>query len=108
VSDISKVREIWAKDGDWEEWPYPTVTIESVISGELRSRVLRVLELEDTGQEVVLVENKVSGGYSEYTQENDFGIEVKVAGVRQWHEDWASSQESAMAGFLAKFALEAL
>jgi hypothetical protein len=68
VSDITKVSELRSKDeGNWDDWPYPTITITSRITGDLRSRILARLRLPDG--EVILEESEVSGGYSEFTQE---------------------------------------
>ena len=104
MSDIRKVRATQEKDGDWEEWPYPTETIESVISGDLRARILRILERTDDGAEVRLIETNVSGGYSEYTQESECDIEVRIGGDVAWKDEYSFSTESAMTKFLAKFA----
>ena len=105
MSDIRKVRETLTKDeGDWEEWPYPTVTIESVVSGELRSRIFAVLGRADDGAEVRLVETKVSAGYSEYTQEDECEIEVKIGTETAWKDDYNYSSESAIASFMRHFA----
>jgi len=104
VSDIQKVREIREKDsGDWEDWPYPTETIESRVTGELRESILRHLNRADDGAEVLLIESKVSSGYSEYTQEDECEIEVKIAGKVAWGDDNWGSSEGAMAAFLRTF-----
>ena len=104
MSDITKVRETRTKDdGDWDEWPYPTVEIESVVSGELRSRILSVLGIEDDGQKIMLVETNVSGGWSEFTQETECGIEVRIDAETAWKDEYNYSSESAMAAFLRKF-----
>ena len=102
---IKKVRETRTKDdGDWGEWPFPTVEIESVISGDLRSRILAKLGREDDGCEVRLVETAVSAGYSEFTQEDECSIEVKIGSDVAWSDEYAYSTESAMAKFLQEFA----
>lgn len=104
MRDIRKVRATQEKDGDWEEWPYPTETIESVVSGDLRARILRILERADDGTEVRLIETNVSGGYSEYTRETECDIEVRIGGDVAWKYEDSLSNESAMTKFLAKFA----
>jgi hypothetical protein len=103
MNDIRKVMESRSKeDGDWDDWPYPTVTIESVVSGELRARILTVLGYADDGREVRLIESQVSGGYSEYTQEDECSIEVRIGAEVAW-KNMFYSEESAMAAFLANF-----
>lgn len=104
MNDIRKIRQTETKDdGDWEEWPYPTVEIESVISGDLRSRILTKLERADDGCEIRLIETSVSGGYSEYTQEDECSIEVKIDTETVWKAETFST-ESATARFMEKFA----
>jgi len=104
MSDITKIRETRTKDeGDWDEWPYPTVEIESVISGELRSRILAVLGRKDDGSEMRLVEIQVSGGWSEFTQEDECEIGIKIGAETIWKDDYNYSSESAMAAFMRKF-----
>lgn len=103
MSDIRKVREVREKDdGDWEDWPYPILTIESVVSGGLRAIILARLNAPDTA-EVRLIETCVSGGYSEFTQEDDYGIEVLADGASAWKHEYGTSAESSMARFLAEF-----
>lgn len=101
MSDIKKIREERTKDedGDWDEWPYPTITITSSISGDLRAAILRKLNMAEGN--VIIEESEVSGGYSEYTQETDYGIRVMVDGQERWKSsgiEW--SAENAMAAFL--------
>lgn len=105
MSDIRKVSETRVKedDGEWDDWPYPTVTIESVVSGNLRSRILNELERHDDGCEIRLIENQVSGGYSEYTQEDDCSIEIRIGQETVWENKFNFSSESAMAAFLRQF-----
>lgn len=101
MSDLRKVRETRTKDdGDWDEWPYPTLTIESVISGDLRTRALSKLGRPDHDGEVLLIESHVSAGWSEYTQEDDYSIEVSINGESAWKDEYNYSTESAMAQFL--------
>lgn len=109
MSDIEKIRETREKEGygDWDEWPYPTVTVESRVTGDLRARILQVLEHADDQAEVRLIETYVSGGYSEYTQEDECEIEVKIGDSSAWKDEYNYSTESAMAKFLNKFAPKA-
>lgn len=104
MSDIQKIRETRTKDdGDWEEWPYPTVEIESVITGDLRAAILRKLGFGYDGHEVRLIETDVSSGYSEFTQEDDCSIAVTVDGAEKWKAESLLSTDSAMARFLKEF-----
>jgi hypothetical protein len=101
MGDIRKVSETREKDGDWDAWPYPTVTIESVVSGGLRSRILAKLGRPADSPEVRLVEMRVSGGFSEYTQEDECAIEIRIGEQKAWEHE--STGEWAMAEFLAEF-----
>lgn len=100
MSDIRKVRETYSKEnpGDWEDWPYPTVTIESEVSGELRAGILA--KLGRSKGDVCLVESEVSGGWSEWTQETDYEISVEIDGEKVWGDEYSPSKESALAAFL--------
>jgi hypothetical protein len=103
MSDIRKVAESYHKDnGDWDEWPYPTLTIESIITGKLRTHILNIYSLEDTA-EVYLIETQVSGGYSEFTKEDECSIQVQVDGIIVWDSIYHMNKESAMAKFLTTF-----
>jgi hypothetical protein len=100
TKDITKIKEVTTKDdGDWEEWPYPTVEITSKITGELREKILNLTAHQFDG-DITLVEEKVSSGYSEYTQEDEHSIRVLIGDRQVWTEAYESSQESAMAKFL--------
>lgn len=99
MSDITKIREERSKDdGDWEEWPYPTVTITSRVTGSLRTAILAKLGVADG--DVTIEESEVSGGWSEVTQETDYQIQVLLDGVKKWERDVQWSAESAMAAFM--------
>lgn len=103
MSDITKISELRTKDnGEWDDWPYPTVTITSAITGELRKRILAKLEITDLpGVDVTIEESEVSVGYSEFTQETDYGIRVMVDGVEKWkREGFDFSTDSTMAAFM--------
>lgn len=100
MKDISKISEVRSvEDGEpWDEWPYPTITITSLISGELRSRVLMKIGADDG--RITIVETEVSGGYSEYTQETDYGIELFHNDNSVWKAEYTSGGDTAMAAFL--------
>lgn len=61
------------------EWPYPTQYNQYRIEGDLADRVNRRMG-NDPGTEVLLTETVVSGGWSEYTQENDYSHEIEAGG----------------------------
>jgi hypothetical protein len=53
------------------DWPYPTQYTKSLITGDLADRVRTRLGLTPEVP-VLLTEERISGGYSEYTQETDY------------------------------------
>jgi len=59
-----------------DEWPYPTVTTTYLTGGVLAQDVRKKLGLDDDVP-IIMVEDAISGGYSEYTQENDYYITLK-------------------------------
>nr|WP_296763756.1 hypothetical protein [Rhodococcus sp. (in: high G+C Gram-positive bacteria)] len=61
------------------EWPYPTEYVKSVISGELADQVRKKIgkDKNDFLPPVYITEINVSGGYSEYTQENDYSFIIE-------------------------------
>ena len=101
MGDIRKVSETRSKDdGDWDEWPYPTVTIESEVTGELRSKVIAAAGGEPVPGRVIITETEVSGGYSEFTQETEYGIEVRIDGASVWKDEYNMDSETAMSAFM--------
>jgi hypothetical protein len=102
MSDITKIKEQRSKDdGDWDEWPYPTVTITSLVTGDLRTAILAKLNMPPDALGVITIEeSQVSGGYSEYTQEDDCAIRVMIDGRERWKHESAFSMKSAMAAFI--------
>lgn len=84
MNDIIMISQEVA-EGDPDEWPYPTITVESEIMGDLREKIFAKTGLRGR---VTLIESEVSGGYSEYTQETDYGIEVFIDGVHVWSDDY--------------------
>jgi len=66
------------EDGrDADDWPYPTSYTKSIITGELADRIRERLGV-DSSAPVFITETVESGGYSEYTQENDYSHTVQV------------------------------
>ena len=102
MNDITKIKETRYKDdGDWEEWPYPTFEITSRVTGELRDKILKLTnrEINDTS-EVTIVESDISSGWSEWTQEDDYGLAVYVGTVKVREWTYQFSERDAMAKFL--------
>lgn len=92
MSDIVKIRE-WVDDEgregerdseDGYDWPAPPEYVESSVEGELRLAVLRKIGREDdTDATVRIIEGAIEGGWSEFTVEMDYDIEVWVDHGRQ-------------------------
>lgn len=59
-----------------DEWPYATRYTKHLITGGLADAVRKRLELPDSTS-VMIEEQVVSGGWSEYTQENDYNFTLK-------------------------------
>jgi len=79
----SVVIEEWSDDpaegrSEWD-WPYPTKYQVCLITGELADKVRERLDLDDSVP-VHIKEEVVSGGWSEYTQENDYYHTLEVGG----------------------------
>ena len=102
MGDITKVRE-WVDSDEPEpeggyDWPRPPICIESVVTGELRLRILA--RADKAAGSVRLIESEVEAGWSEFTPETYYPIEVKVDGETVWERDVDFSAETAMAAFL--------
>lgn len=96
MNDIART-SYYVGPGDPDEWPYPTITIESEVTGELRDKILAKTGRDGT---VTLLETEVSGGWSEYTPETDYNIEVLVDGSSVWQDTYNGSPGTAMGAFL--------
>jgi len=74
--------DAWAdEDTNNGEWPFPTRYLESQAQGELAERIRRALGV--VGDVPVFVtEQIVSGGWSEYTQEDDHSLTIRVGQSR--------------------------
>lgn len=79
-------------------WPYPTEYILSEVTGQLRQEVIDKIGAEIDSL-VTIREEVVSGGYSEYTQENDYSFELIVNYDTVWSSERYSG-ESNLAAFL--------
>lgn len=89
-TSMTKIRE-WVDadgpepEGGWE-WPSPPAYTEWRVEGQMRADVLaRIGRSADDPCVVRLVEGVTEGGYSEYTVEHDYPIEV-------WVDDDGQSQ----------------
>jgi len=106
MSDIIKLREYVDSDDpepkDGWEWPHPPICIESRIEGDLRARILANLgRPADDVCEVRIIESEIEGGWSEFTVEVDYDIEVWIHEGRQaqrvwetagWDKDWTMAE----------------
>lgn len=72
---------------DPDEWPYPTKHVLSLAQGELAERIRRALKVT-TGAPVYVEEEVISGGYSEFTQEEDHYLTVRVDGESTSFPTW--------------------
>lgn len=66
-----------------DEWSYPTVHSVSSVQGELAERVRTAFNISDSSMEVRIIESVESGGYSEYTQENEYNFTVHCGNHRK-------------------------
>lgn len=109
MSDMVKIRE-WVDSDDPEpedgwEWPHPPYCVESRVQGDLRSRVLTKLGRPvDDPCEIRLIERDCEGGWSEFTAESWFDLEVWVHEGRQAQRVWETTdqwnQENGLAALL--------
>ena len=108
MGDITKVRE-WIDSDEPEpeggyDWPHPPICIESAVTGELRGRILDKLGRLGEGLRVRIIELEVEGGWSEFTIETDYYIEVWIDSdgrepEKVWERDTWSASDT-MAAFL--------
>lgn len=103
MSDITRIMVTQSKDdGDWDEWPYPTIETTSRVTGELKAKILKLTgRKDDDTSEVTIVEIHVSSGWSEFTQDDDYALEVFVGGERVKEWSYETSEASAMGSFLS-------
>lgn len=109
-TQLTKLRD-WTDDEGREpdengtyEWPAPPEYTEYRVEGQMRSDVLtRIGRPSDDTCEVRLIEGSIEGGYSEWTVEFDYPIEVWIHEDRQSqkvYDDTTYWQDDAFAGFL--------
>ena len=106
--NLVKIREWIDADGPepkggWE-WPSPPEYVESRVEGSLRADILAKLgRPADDSCEVRIVEGVIEGGYSEYTVEHDYDIEVWIHEGSQSQRVFETSSwesDSSLASFL--------
>jgi hypothetical protein len=95
LGDMTVVKS-W-DDGDGtdkdNEWPYPTQYVKRVLTGVLADDIRRALgEPDDTI--VYITEVEVSEGYSEYTTETDYQMEIECGKVVKEFDEYGYGQQS--------------
>lgn len=71
-----------------DDWPYPTEHIQFLVTGELADRVKARLG-EPSEAAVFLTEDRISAGYSEYTQETEFEFEIQCGSRRVTFDEYS-------------------
>jgi hypothetical protein len=101
MNDFELLDEWEDPDENDGEWPYPTTYKKSRITGDLAERIKAAFLRENPdlgveGSEVIITEEVVSSGYSEYTQENEYNMVIQYAG---YAKEFTSGSYSAMDGY---------
>lgn len=110
MSDITKIRDWEDTDGcerdprgEWY-WPGPSELVESRVSGDLRTSILTKLgRAIDDPCDVRIIERFTIVGYSEYTEEHYFDVEVWIHEGRQSqrvYETTSYAGDKALAQFI--------
>ena len=87
---------------DAYEWPYPNSYTKSLITGDLAGKIRERLGLE-SHVPVMITEKVVSGGYSEYTQENDYYHTITAGNETvELGSTWSSNGITALTDWLDK------
>lgn len=86
-------------------WPAPPQYVEYRVEGQMRLDVLtRLGRAADDPCDVRLIQGVIEGGWSEYTVEHDYPIEVWVHENRQsqkvWSSDYEWDKDAALAAFV--------
>lgn len=92
ISEIANWEEAVEEGRDPDEWPYPDQFTRSIVDGELAQRVRRIFAAPEN-ESVSIISKTISGGYSEYTQENDyeFTIECGTNSIEFYPRDYDST-----------------
>lgn len=73
---MSVLIDEWSEpDENDGEWPYPTEYRRYLITGELADRIRVRFGAADTDR-VTITEERISGGYSEFTQETELFFDI--------------------------------
>lgn len=91
----------WAdEDENNGEWPYPTQYVERAVSGSL-AHAIRARFGADSTTPVTITSEEVSGGWSEYTQENDYNMTIQCGDHRKVFSDvWANNNLQSLLDWL--------
>ena len=85
VGDLPHATELTSyTDPDYNQgnWPYPTQHI-TYLAGAGMADDIRKRVGSDSDTPVIIEEEVISGGYSEYTQENDYPFEIRVGNFQK-------------------------
>lgn len=100
---LTKIRE-WVDGEDTGEWPAPPEYTEYRVGGQMRLDVLaRLGRAADDPCDVRMIQGVIEGGYSEFTVEHDYPIEVWVHEGKQAQKvfDYETYwQDDSLAAFL--------
>lgn len=86
TTKFTLIDEWWGPDYNDGQWPYPDRYTKSSIEGTLAERIRAKLGA-DWEAPVFITETEISGGYSEYTQENTFDFVLECAGITKEFDD---------------------
>lgn len=70
-----------------DDWPYPTTYKKFLIGGDLAERVCKRLGV-DAGTPVFITEQVESGGYSEWTQEDETRFSIDCGNYTMWFDEY--------------------
>ncbi len=82
------------------EWPYPTRYVKRAISGQLADEIrARIGAARDA--QVFITEAEMSGGWSEWTQETDYAMEIECGDFRkEFCSSWSENNLVALLRWL--------
>lgn len=77
------------------DWPYPTIYKKFLIGGDLAERVCSRLGA-DEGTPVFITEQVESGGYSEWTQDDETKFVIDCGPYTMWFDEYRPRVEYGM------------